>query len=101
MRSLLTAGLRRSICYPLVTTRDTRIRRLIYRSRSTGTKELDQWLSRFAAATLKDLSDDALDEYEQLLELPAGDLWDWLSGQTLAPRDGPVARALAAFRLAP
>lgn len=83
-----------------MTARDTRIRRLIYRSRSTGTKELDQWLSRFAAATLKDLSDDALDEYEQLIELPAGELWGWLSGQDPAPRDGPVARALAAFRLA-
>ena len=84
-----------------MTTRDTRIRRLIYRSRSTGTKELDQWLSRFATATLPSLGDAALEEYEQLLELPAGELWSWLSGQTPAPRDGPVARALEAFRLAP
>ena len=83
-----------------MTTRETRIRRLLYRSRSTGTKELDQWLSRFAAATLAGLGEDELAEYERLLEHSPDALWRWLSGRAPAPRDGPVARALAAFRLA-
>ena len=80
--------------------RETRIKRLLYRSRSTGTKELDSWLTRFAERSLGAMSKAELDEYERLLAQPTDALWRWLSGAEPPPAgaDGPVARRLRAFR---
>ena len=49
--------------------RDNRIRRLIYRSSYTGTKETDKLLGAFSREVLPNLTDAELDLYEDLLDL--------------------------------
>jgi antitoxin CptB len=65
--------------------RDNRIRRLIYRSSYTGTKETDTLLGAFAREVLPALSDDHLDLYEDLLEYGDPAIWSWVSGQAEVP----------------
>ena len=43
------------------------IKKLIYRSKYTGTRETDLLLGNFAEKYLKDLNDDELSSYENLL----------------------------------
>ena len=47
--------------------RDIWIKKLIYRSKYTGTRETDLLLGNFAEKFLKDLNDDELLSYEKLL----------------------------------
>ena len=47
--------------------RDIWIKKLIYRSKYTGTRETDLLLGNFAEKYLKNLKDDALLSYEKLL----------------------------------
>ena len=61
-------------------TRENRIRRLIYRSSYTGTKETDQILGAFSREVLATLDDAGLDAYEELLEYGDPAIWAWASG---------------------
>lgn len=81
--------------------RDTRIRRLIYRSRYTGTKETDILLGRFADRHLAGLEESLLDEYEALIENSDPDLYMWISGRRPVPPewDGAIMRRLKAFTI--
>lgn len=65
--------------------RDTRLKRLRMRSMRRGIKEMDILLMRYADAKLADMSDDALDAYEALLDENDQDLYQWVSGQAAAP----------------
>ena len=47
--------------------RDIWIKKLIYRSKYTGTRETDLLLGNFAEKYLKNLNDDELSSYEKLL----------------------------------
>ncbi len=64
--------------------RTTREKRLIYRSWHRGTKELDLLLGPFADAEMAALSDQDLDAYEVLLEVPEPLLYDLLVGKASA-----------------
>lgn len=79
--------------------RNTRIRRLIYRSRYTGTKETDLLLGKFADRHLEGLDDALLNEYEALIENSDPDLYMWISGRKPVPPawDGEIMRRLQAF----
>ena len=79
--------------------RDTRIRRLIYRSRYTCTKETDLLLGKFADRHLEGLDDALLNEYEALIENSDPDLYMWISGRKPVPPawDGEIMRRLQAF----
>ena len=66
-------------------TRENRIRRLIYRSSYTGTKETDQILGAFSREVLTTLDDLGLDAYEELLEYGDPAIWSWASGQVKPP----------------
>lgn len=66
-------------------TRENRIRRLIYRSSYTGTKETDQILGAFSREVLATLDDAGLDAYEELLEYGDPAIWAWASGQATPP----------------
>ena len=66
---------------------DSRLKRLVYRSRYTGTKELDVLLSRFVERHLADLSASQLDLYEHLLEAENPDLFMWISGRKPVPKE--------------
>ena len=66
-------------------TRENRIRRLIYRSSYTGTKETDQVLGAFSREVLSTMDDAGLDAYEELLEFGDPAIWTWASGQAKPP----------------
>lgn len=63
-------------------TRENRIKRLAMRSMRRGIKEMDIILSRYAEASLGDMSDTELLEYDALLSENDQDLYQWVSGQT-------------------
>ena len=71
--------------YNLKETRDNRIRRLIYRSSYTGTKETDKILGAFSKDVLPLLSDNELDLYEELLDFGDPAIWSWASQQSEVP----------------
>ena len=81
--------------------RDIRIKRLIYRSRYTGTKETDLLLGNFATRFLDGLDDAGLSEYEALIENSDPDLYMWISGRKPTPSewDGPVMQQLKSFKI--
>ncbi len=81
--------------------RDDRIKRLLYRSQYTGTKETDLLLGAFARLNLDEFDDFLLDEYEALIENSDPDLYMWISGRKPVPDEwnGPVMRLLKDFRI--
>ena len=64
---------------------DIRLKRLLYRSVYTGTKETDVFLGKFAQSQLSHLSIELLDQYESLVENSDPDLFMWISGQKTVP----------------
>jgi antitoxin CptB len=63
----------------------TRLKRLKMRSMRRGTKEMDILLIRYSDAKLAEMSVQALDLYESLLDENDQDLYQWISGQKSAP----------------
>jgi len=55
-----------------------RVKRLIYRSCYTGTKELDLVLGGFAKAHLQDLDARQLDRYEALVDAENPEIYAWV-----------------------
>jgi antitoxin CptB len=65
---------------------DDRRKRLLFRCWHRGTREMDLILGRFADAEIANLSDDELDQFEHLMEVPDPDLYAALTGKIpLAP----------------
>ncbi len=65
--------------------RENRIRRLIYRSSYTGTKETDKLLGGFSRDVLPLLTDHELDLYEDVLDFGDPAIWSWVSKQSDVP----------------
>jgi antitoxin CptB len=78
---------------------DVRRRKILFRAWHRGTREMDLLMGRFADAALPGMSDDELDEFERLIDVPDPDLFGWIMGETDAPSayDTPVLRRLKAF----
>lgn len=66
-------------------TRETRLKRLRFRSWRRGIREMDLILGPFAEAALAGLTDAELDAYERLMEEPDWDLYAWVTGQAAPP----------------
>ena len=66
-------------------TRVNRIRRLIYQSSYTGTRETDLLLGQFANRYLNDLEDQQLDDYEALLSQGDQNILAWVRGDLKIP----------------
>ena len=66
-------------------TSEQRVRRLIYQSCYTGTRETDTLLCQFARDVLPQLDEDGLNSYENLLALGDGVIWEIISGQRQQP----------------
>jgi antitoxin CptB len=64
-----------------------RLKRLRYRSRHRGSKELDVILGGFADAYLDRLSDADLDAYEALMSCDDPVIYDWIMGHAPPPRE--------------
>jgi antitoxin CptB len=54
---------------------DERRKRLLFRCWHRGTREMDLILGRFADAEIANLTDDELDQFEHLIEVPDPDLY--------------------------
>ena len=80
--------------------RDVRFKRLLYRSKYTGTRETDTLLGSFAERYLAHLTPVQLDQYEALIENSDPDLYMWISGQTPVPAhwDNEVMALLKSVR---
>ena len=62
---------------------DDRRKRLLFRCWHRGTREMDLILGRFADATIGDLSEIELEQFERLIEVPDPDLYAALSSKAL------------------
>ena len=70
---------------------DERRRRLLYRSWHRGIREMDLIMGRFAEASIENLEEPELDEFERLMEVPDRDLYMWISGEKPVPAEYDVA----------
>jgi len=61
------------------------IKKLIFRSKNRGCKEMDIVLTRFAENKLLSLTAPQLALYEQFIEEADDDLWAWVSGKATYP----------------
>ncbi len=79
---------------------DARVKRLLYRSKYTGTKETDELLGRFAEAYLPRMTAAQLDLYERLIDNADPDLYFWITGRTTPPPewDNEILALLRNFR---
>jgi antitoxin CptB len=82
---------------------DAKRKRLIYRSKYRGTKELDLFFGPFAEAHLDGFNSEELDEYERILETSEPVLFDWISGRAQPPSNmhGPVMEKVLSFNPRP
>ena len=75
---------------------DARRRRILFRSRRRGLREMDIALGNFAESCLETLSDEELGEFERWLDAPDQDLLGWITGEFVTPAevDTPLFRRL-------
>lgn len=62
-------------------------KRLIFRSWHRGTREMDLIIGTFADSCVHELNEEELVLYEQMLDLPDPDLYDWISGREPVPAE--------------
>jgi antitoxin CptB len=78
---------------------DGRRRRLLFRCRHRGIREMDFVLGQFADAELQKLSERELDELESWLDIPDQQIFAWVNGSQPTPShiDTAMFRRLCAF----
>lgn len=78
---------------------DTRRKRMLFRARHRGIKEMDILLGGFADAHLVAFDDAELDIFERLLEESDHDILSWIVGDVAVPphADTAVFQRLKAF----
>jgi antitoxin CptB len=81
---------------------DARRRRLLFRCRHRGIREMDFVLGRFADAELERLSDAEMDVLESWLDIPDQQMFAWVNGSEATPADidTPMFRRLCDFHRA-
>ena len=79
---------------------DARRRKALFRSWHRGMREVDLILGGFADAEIASLTDAELDQYEELLGAPDGDLLRWVTGERPVPEafQTPVMKRILASR---
>ena len=70
---------------------DVRRRKLLFRSWHRGMREMDLIMGRFADATVGQLTQEELTEFEQLMEVPDRELLAWVTGEAAVPADHATA----------
>jgi len=78
---------------------ETKRKRLLYRSKYCGNKEMDLILGTFAERHLAAMSEPQLDRYDTLIRNPDLDLYDWIIGRKAVPseHDHDVMKLLQEF----
>ena len=66
---------------------DQRRRKLLFRSWHRGTREMDLIMGRFADATIEQLAEEEIGEFERLIEAPDPELLAWITGEAEVPPD--------------
>ena len=66
---------------------DQRRRKLLFRSWHRGTREMDLIMGRFADATIEQLAEEEICEFERLIEAPDPELLAWITGEAEVPPD--------------
>mgnify|MGYP001627468574 CR=1 FL=1 len=64
------------------TDRDSRLKKLSFRSWRRGFREADLILGNFSDKFMADMTDAELDIYERLLNVPDQDLFGWIIGRS-------------------
>ena len=79
---------------------DIRRRKLLFRAWHRGLREVDLILGRFADSHIEELDEASLSEFENLMDVPDGELLAWLTGEAEVPssHDGPLLRRLRDFK---
>lgn len=79
---------------------DERRRKIKFRAWRRGFREMDLLMGSFADASLANLSDDDLSEFERLLATPDWEVFAWLVGQKPVPPnfESALLRAIMTFR---
>jgi antitoxin CptB len=67
--------------------RDLFIKKLLYQSCNRGCKENDIIIGGFARHNLTNMTDDELNEFAAILELPDVDIYDWYTGKKPIPKN--------------
>src|SRR5579884_2956006 len=80
---------------------DVRRRRLLFRSRHRGMREMDLILGSFVEADVAGLDEAEIGALERLTEVPDGELLSWIIGSAGPPQehDTPLFGKLRAFHL--
>jgi antitoxin CptB len=80
---------------------DARRKRLLFRCWHRGTKELDLIIGGFADAHLPMLTDNELDQLEEIIEAPEPELYAALTSDGPAPQgvSGPLFEKIKSFRV--
>jgi antitoxin CptB len=76
-----------------------RRRRVRFRAWHRGLREVDLLLGRFADATVDDLDEGELADFEALMDVPDPDVLAWITGELAVPPDDdtPLLRRIFAF----
>lgn len=82
-------------------TLENKRKRLIFRSEHRGMKEMDIIMGAFARKNIPTFSEEELDLYEDVIQIPDVDLYNWISGKEEPPANdaNPVLKQLLAFKL--
>ncbi len=77
-----------------------RKKRLKFRAWHRGTREADLLIGSFADLALPDLDELGLQQFEELLQCPDPDIYDWMTGKAVPPieHDNEIMRRLKEFR---
>ena len=78
---------------------DAHRRKLLFRAWHRGIREMDLIMGRFADATIEQLSEAELTEFDALMELPDQQVLAWITGEAvvLPEHDGPLLLRLREF----
>ena len=79
---------------------DARLRKLKFRAGRRGFREADLILGPFAETHVASMDAATLDEFEELLEVPDHDLYNWIVGRDPTPAkwDGALLNKIKEFR---
>jgi antitoxin CptB len=66
---------------------DVRRRKLLFRAWHRGMREMDLIMGSFADHAVAQLSEQELDEFERLIEVPDRELLAWVTGEAEVPPD--------------
>jgi antitoxin CptB len=77
-------------------------KRILFRADHRGTKEADVLIGSFAKKYIHDLSQQDLNDFEVLLDLPDLDVLEWLVGKTEVPaaHNTPLMQKILQYKLA-